>query len=537
MPDLAHARRVGTTELRRRWRSTRGNTVQLAALALTALFYLVFAAAATFGGFVAGQALEAGDVETPLTFARYGAAAVLVFPVFIVAFRTLARLGSVEALDGLLTTIPHEDLAAGLLAAEAAWLLGIGGPLLLLAVGALAVGAGSVALAASTLAAALALLAMGVVSGFAVGFAVRALIARSEFVARHKTALGAAVFVAYMGLVVTERLDAVVQPILEAVRVSPVGWFGDLALLPLGLGTAPVLAVAALAATPLVVAGCFAASAWLAGRYWYGDHASGPTGETRSSGFGTGRVGRAVRGLPRPTARVATKSWLRALRAPIKLVYVVYPLFVVVGPISQAIQAGEVPHTLPPLLALYGAWATGAAFTLNPIGDEGAVLPVTLTTPVSGRSYVNGLLVAGAGLGGPVTGILTLGTALASSLPVATAVALGVAGAGLPVCAAALAAGIGSAFPKFETSSITRSREAVLPSMYAFAAFSLALMVAWIPAAVGAFAAEPLGESVGVAPAVVAVGGAALTLAVAGAGGWFSYRYAVGTFDGFHLEG
>jgi len=42
---------------------------------------------------------------------------------------------------------------------------------------------------------------------------------------------------------------------------------------------------------------------------------------------------------------------------------------------------------------------SGVAFGLNPLGDEGDVLPVTLTTTVSGRTFVRGLAILGFSVG------------------------------------------------------------------------------------------------------------------------------------------
>ena len=534
-PTVDHVRLIATTELRRRWRSTRDNRVQLAALALASVFYLLAAGVGVFGGLAAGRAIAAGDVETPLRYARYAAAAVLVFPTFIAGFRTAARLGSYDALDGLLTTVPHTDLTGGLLVAEGAWFAGAFALPAVLAGIAVGVGAGSAAIAATTLLALGSLVALGVTTGFALGFAARTVLSRSEFVARHRTALGALVFVAYMGLVGSGNIDAVVQPVLEVVRASPVGWFGDLALLPTEVAVSPGLAAAALLGTPLLGAGLFAASTWLAGRYWFGDHARAQSGETPSRRLVDGLTIGVFDGLPRPTAAVARKSWLRAVRAPIKLVYAVYPLFFLVGYLSQAIEARAVPAELVPLMGLYGAWATGASFALNPIGDEGAVTPVTVTTPVSGRQFVGGLLVAGAAIGMPLTALIVTGSAALSDLSLAGSAVAVVIAVCLPPLAAAIASGAGSLFPKFETSNITRSREAIVPSLYAFALYSLVLAISWLPTGVGILAADPLGDSLGVAPAAVAVGGGALTLAIAGIAALVSLRYAVRRFDTFRL--
>ena len=42
-----------------------------------------------------------------------------------------------------------------------------------------------------------------------------------------------------------------------------------------------------------------------------------------------------------------------------------YPAFVLLTPVTQAVQTGEVPATLPAIFAVYGAWAAGAGISVS----------------------------------------------------------------------------------------------------------------------------------------------------------------------------
>jgi len=185
-------------------------------------------------------------------------------------------------------------------------------------------------------------------------------------------------------------------------------------LLPVLDAASALQAVAVVVGSAVVSGLAVLASVRVSERRWYDDGVDARARETDSvSG------GRLDGLLGRRTAWVARKSWLRARRAPIKLLYVAYPIFVLVTPIQASVEAGRVTSLLPTTIALYGAWLTGALFTLNPLGDEGAVLPVSAITGVTGREFVGGLVTASALLGGPITLVLTAVLAVLSPLPAA----------------------------------------------------------------------------------------------------------------------
>lgn len=532
LPSPRHAGVIARVELRRQWRKATSSRAKLAAHVVVGVFFLAFAAAAAFGGYFAGEAVASGSVDDPVTPAGYAAGAVMAFGAFIAGIRGFQETGEPDEPALLLTTVPHRDVVGGLLLAEIGTQVALFGLPAAVAAVAFAVGAGS-PLSLVLVPVGLLLPALfGALVGYDGSLAVKNVLVRSEFVAAHKGALGVLAVLAYVGLLVSNSLGAAFALVVEPVRASPVGWFADLALLAVAPGASPVRAVGAVAFALVALVVGVAVAVRLAEWLWYADRAQpeerGTPAASKTSTVAGGLLGGRI---DRPTAWVARRAWLQTRRNPIKAVFVFYPLFVAYGPVATAFETGSVPATLPPAMALYGAWATGALFALNPFGDEGAVLPVTVISGVGGRRFVRGTLLPGLAVGLPVTLALTVGAGVLS--PLALSETLLLAGAATALCfgAAGIAVGAGTAFPKFERTSVTRSRKVVMPGLYAFGAYSLVLVVLASPG-LGAVALPALGLLDGGPPGVAVVAaGAGLTALLAGGAGFLGYRYAAGRFD------
>ncbi|WP_254536319.1 hypothetical protein [Halomarina litorea] len=529
--NAAHAIRIARTELVRRFRVVTGMRAQLVALGVGLLFGVVPLFGSIVVAYFAGQGVAAGEFGDPVGVGRLLAAGLPTVLALLTALRAVQTTSVPVHPDGLLTTVPHREAVAGLLLTELTVTLGVlGAPLVGVPV---AYGVGSGALLAIPLAflALLSLIVLGVLSGFALGLVVRNAVARSETLARYKTAIAAVLFVVYFVAVTNAETGAALAPVVGAVGETPLGWFADLAL----YGTTPdAVAVRAAGAGVLTLVGVPAlagACSWLAAWLWYAQPVRPESDDAESSGIGT------VAFLPRRMARIARKSWIRAKRGPIRLLYVLYPLFLLVAPIQDAVVEGRVPTALPPLLAFYGAWATGAAFTLNPIGDEGPVLPVTLTTPVGGRTFMGGLCLAGAVVGVPLTVLAAGVSGVLSDLGTPALAAVLVGSVVLPLSATALATGIGTLFPRMESVRVSRTHEAIVPSLIAFAVYSLVLVVTGIPVLVAGtpLLREGVVSSLGVGTTLVVAGGVALSVVLAGLAGGLSLRYAVGRFEDYYL--
>ncbi len=529
-PDPNHAVRIAANELRIAWRKLRGkSTAQLASLGIVVVFGAVFTAAAAYGAYLGGRGLaenpgEAGQLVSLVP------AGLATMTLFLAAYMTVVQLGDIDVRDGYLTTVPARDVVGGLLLAGYVRAAGLFVAPLLVASVAFAVGAGSPLSFPLAALAVLALTATAVLVGFPVGVGIAYLASRSAIVARFKTLIGAAAFLAYFGLIVSGTFDEAISPILGVAEASPVSWYADLAVLAVVPSASTAKAGVVLAGSVVFGAGGVLASVRLSERRWYTE--SVDAGERETDSVSGGRLDRLVGRQP---AWVARKSWLRARRAPIKLVFVAYPAFLLVTPVQASVEAGHVTASLPPSIALYGAWMTGAAFTLTPLGDEGAVLPVTAISGVSGREFVSGLVVASAIFGVPLTVAVAGGLAVLSPLPPVALACTVAAAAILPVVAAALAAGVGTTYPNYDATSISRSREVVVPSMWAFGVYTLAfLLTAGIATAVQIpGAASTLAELLGVGNAAVHVGALAVGVLLAGLLATASVRIAVRAFDDY----
>jgi hypothetical protein len=174
--------------------------------------------------------------------------------------------------------------------------------------------------------------------------------------------------------------------------------------------------------------------------------------------------------------------------------------------LSSGLQSGALGALLAPLAAVVLPWLAGALFAMNPFGDEGAVLPATLTA-VSGRQYVRGLLVPGALYGLPIAVAATGAAALVSPSGLAERVGLVALAAYATCVSVAVAPAIGMAFPRFSAISVGQSREVLPPRMTAVIAHIAvaALPAAWLAALALAprIARAVLAGLVGFLPAVV----------------------------------
>ncbi|MFB6296326.1 MAG: hypothetical protein ABEH66_05755, partial [Halobacteriales archaeon] len=361
----AHVSLLVRTELRRRYRSVRGDTRRFAVLVIAGVLLVLPVGALLAGLYFFGGRVADGSLPGPLSMGtvRGGAAAVLLMVAAITAIRAVQTAAIPSNADGVLIMADHSEVVASILIVEA--IAGAGIVLVPGALGAVAfgIGSGSALAGGAFLAAIVCIVALGSTLGVAIGFAARNALARSETLSRYRTPAGVALFLGYMYVIVATDFESAFEPVVGVLGRTPLGWFGDLALAPLGVGATASLAGGALAVAVAGVAALAVAVDRLAALLWYVEPVEGSTGETDSSGIG------GIAGVPLPVARIVRKTWLRAWRSPIRLLYVVYPLFFVIAPVSEAVRTGVVPRYLPGVIALYGAWATGAAFGLNPLGD------------------------------------------------------------------------------------------------------------------------------------------------------------------------
>ena len=534
-PDRSRAGRIARVELRRTWRSLRATTRGRLLLAGGALVVALYSLGIAGAGYVGGGAVRTaapGTVRLATTGIVVGLLGLTGFTVFQ---RTVKQIGEPDAADGLLTTVRYEDVLAGLLAAECGRLLAVAAaPLAALAVGVTA-GSGLALLGGAVVATSVLVVLFGLLASYAVGLAIKLVVARSAFVARHRATVGSAtaLVLVTVWLLVWGTSD-VQLALLRAATQSPLSWVGELVLLAVpSVAAAPlaagVAAIVLLGSLPVAAVACL----WLAERVWYGDavqpdHEFDAAERTLSDRLLAGRVATATR-------VVAQKSWLRAKRAPLTVQFAIAPAFLLVVQLQTLLLERTVPPTLPLTAGLATAAAAGAAFTLNPLGGEEGVLPLTLTADVSGKQFVTGLALAGLLPGAGLAALFVVGLGLAAGTP-------------LPVLAAALtttlvatlaapwiAAATGVIFPKFEQSTV-RGTSVTVPSGFAFGLYLTILSAVVAPGAVAVTVAI-LGPSlVPVATTWLLAGGATTTLLLSATAAAMGYLYAANRVSSYRLE-
>ncbi|MHB9288489.1 hypothetical protein ACKVMT_15770 [Halobacteriales archaeon Cl-PHB] len=568
MTRLAHAirlARIDVTRMVRKHTASERGVARLASLAV----YVLLALGLTLGGgylmFRFGDDLVAGGVDMGPTAVLGGARGLLgvfwVVGVVIFVVRAVGARGTLTNAEGVLTTVPERTALLGVLLAEYVYvLLWLLAPAAGVGVG-LALGTGTVWPAAGV-PLAIALLGVTVVAvGYPLGVGIRHVVTRFPWVARHKNLVVAVVFAGYFLLLLTGTLDRVMVALFDPMQASPVGWFADLALLGLGsLGADPLRAGGAVVLTAgLALAGTAAGTA-VVRRHWFSDpalagetddepqttrDAPGDDGTTPSHSTRDELASRLAPLVGRSTAALVVLAWRRAARAPLKLLYAAYPLLLLAGMGAEVVQTGNVPTYLPVFILVFVAWAAGVVFTLNPLGDQGAVLPTTLLSHVTGREFVRAQILAALLVAVPLGVVVTATVAILSPLDPTTVVVLVAATPVVMAVVAGLSVGIGMAFPRFEEAKVTKSMKTVIPSRLGFVLLTLHLFLTTTAAVV---VYEPVAREVGAAllsfllPFGLTVSADRLFTASAVAlvplvlAPFASYRYAVRSYDGYTLD-
>lgn len=542
--SLSHIWLIARVEHRRFYRKTPDPLTPIATIVLSGLFILGASIGMGWWGYGFGTTVGTNGFVGQLPLFRLSVAAVALFIMFMMTLMTVNEYGDLDEPTPVLTAIPYWEAVCGRLLINHIFFIEIAAiPILVMAI-AFAIGAGSIVSAPITAVALLAMVVFSTTVGFVIGQLIRLVIARSEFIAKYKTLIGIIVFVAYFGAVASSVFEAIFALDLSMLGETPLGWVADLGMVAV---PTPMIGVTQPAIAAVTVVGGTGILTWVAIRisgillYTVPVQPATDDSPERETPTATSdqseRLSERVFGgrVSRPTLRIAQKSWRRAYRAPLKLQFAAWPVFFLIAPVQQSIEAGEVSTLFPLSIALYGAWATGAAFTLNPLGDEGAVLPITLTSGVQGRQLLRGLVFAGIAVGGPPTVLLAILLGLASPLGMFSAVVTGILGGILCGGACALGASVGTALPKFKRTRLSRNRKAVVPGYLAFAIYSIVLSIVLLP---GLFGGNPalgqwLGDILGLSTQTLALGGLAGTTLLAGGFGWIGLRFAEEKIDGY----
>jgi hypothetical protein len=503
---LRQARLVARTEFRRSVRKVRGSGLRMGGLLLAAGFFTLVAVG--FSALLISLDPDLTGFAVP-DAVRGTVAGQWLFALVILTQRVVSNFPRPDAEAFVLTTIPVRAAVLGQVLAETYRSLAyIGLPVLALA-GALAYVAASPLLFVAVVLAFGLFVASACAVAAALGYGIKLLVARIPGVARNRTALGGVAVLLFFGGYALVQLQVIDYAVFG---VLPMGWFVDLAVVGSPVEGSPVFAIGAAAFGLGGIALAVALAAPLAGELWLGDSVEGRV-EREQARVGTASgdpLAAAISPLAVPvgrpaTRRVAQRTVLLARRAPIKLSFLLTPFVLGAVGLGNLVASGDIAAVLGPLapaLAVTLPWLTGAALALNPLGDEGRVLPVTLTALTDGRAYVRGLALPGLLYGVPLAVVVTPLATLTGNYTVLEVACLTLLAGVTAASSAALAPGVGVAFPRLNAVRVVRGRELVPPRFTAIALHGAAVF------GLGGFAAAAL-----LAPAatrtglVVVVGG------------------------------
>jgi hypothetical protein len=500
----------------------------------------------TAGEQLASGSIDSADLESVPGVVSGVTAVFLIALTIMATIRGFTNVADVDEPACPLISTSLRNAVVGLVAAElvlfALWLA----PLTLVLSGSFAYGAGTPALVLFAPLVLVLLLAVALPIGFVLGVCIRHLLTVYEPIARYRTPLVVALGVAYFAAIALGWIGPLTVLLFDLLGDSPLGWPGHLLLVGIpevpfstAKAVAGVAGVAVIA--PAAMAGGFRAAAF----HWFADPAQSDeeAEEVESSDRLETVLDAAV---SKPVRTVTVTAIRRTKRAPIRLLYVAYPLFGAVFFIEELLETGTLPKYGAVALGLYVVWGTGAAFTLNLLGDHGPAMESVLISTVSGREVVGGTVLAGVLVGAPVALVVSPVAGIVSSLS-AIETGLLIAGTLVGVVAApVLATGVGSLFPRFGSVRVMNKREAVMPSKTAFLVYTMAIMLPSLSGAVlavdglASLVATGLTTLLSLAPTVsptitarmiTAVAWLVVTLGIAAP--FMSVWYAARTFDNY----
>lgn len=470
---IKHSLSVGVFEFRRSVRTMFRDTVRLVAMCVGVLLTSLILASLLFGFSEITRSIETIITREQI---RGSVSLFWLFAVFLIGSRVVSSISHIDAEPLLLTTVSARTVAMGLLVAETLRVLSIFGLPILVLTGALVTGFDALWSYLLVPTGSVLFVVTAVLTGAVFGYAVVWLATTSRFVARHKTVLG------YVGsLVVTGGFYLFFFPQIGGVSQAslawiPIGWLYDLIVVGTPLMESPLYPAGVLlsSAVLLIVGGALVEVEVTA--LWFTAPVSIDTGERPRTDDAMKRedaLAAAAKPLvvPRiismPTRRVAEWSLLRTRRDPRRLMFLLIPLFVIGSSLVSTGLQSEVPHAVAvPLCTVFLPWLVGSIFALNPLGDEGTMLPVTLTA-VSGTQYVHGLMMPGLLLGLPVVILVTGIAGVVSPYALIERISFVILSVYLTCVSVAIAPAIGMAFPRFSAISVSQSRKVLPPRMSA----------------------------------------------------------------------
>lgn len=486
---IRHSMRIGVVEFRRSVRVLRNAPARLLFLCIAPVVWslILIVLSVLFAGALRSVS---GPIPIP-AFVQGTIGMFWLFDVFLIGQRVISQRSRIDSEEIILTAVSARTAASGLVIAEVLRIISY------VAVPTIIITGLSVYAFHSPVSVVMIPLAVGlfvvssVVVAHACGFVGAFLLARSPFIARHKTPIGGflilVVFGGYSGFIYAPMLDIGLDS--SALAWLPVSWYIDLAAIgtPLAQSWAKVTGVLTTTAVSLLGGG------WVIERvtsgFWF-DAPVVPDGEddeterattnaTSSTTSPTTPLASALHPfrlpsrLNAPSRRVAQVIVLRTWRNPSRLSFALVPVLISGSVLINSSQFGYASTVAPVIAAIAVPWTAGLLFGLNPLGDTGAVLPATLTTQLSGRQFIHGLMVPGRLIGLPATILLTIAAGVVS--PYTRFEQLGLLALGLVLLftSVQLAPLVGLWFPRFSAISVGQRRDVVPPSVTAVVVHAL----------------------------------------------------------------
>lgn len=456
------------------------------------------------------------------------------------------RLSRIEP-EFLLTTVPVREVVTGALLLSYARIGARTAPPVVAGAVGFGLGARSPASSVAIVFAAVGLVALAIVTGAAIGLALAVAAARSPRLRRFRNVMQVLAFV--LGLAAWSVVSAAADPVaLVAGWLAPLppAWFVDVALIGAPAVSTELGRAAGAAATLAVGLPILALAATSLAAIRWTTEPVGSVREHRPRSLVAGGVSDKLLGtsVSRPVLTVARKRWLQERRVPrAAWLFAAVVLWAVTGVSVYALDAGRIPAAAPAIVAVACAIAIGVAFGMTPIGTEYQGLKLTLTA-IPGREFVRGTVLAGVGVGAPVSVIVAAILGIAGGLGVPETAAVAVAGVALCTCAVTVGVALGMRADYFDfmpmpmpMSSATVFAEV---GRWSFYRPGIALGVASVLAvpAVLAFApgfAGSVSSASGLPHGIVRIAGSALSTAGAVGTAVVAYRHAVAEYEDYRL--
>lgn len=475
---LRHAMRMGWFEYKHSVRSIRADTGRFVLLSAAMLFptLLLTGLVVLFASVIRGA-----TVEYSLGPSVRGSVAMFwLFGTFFLTQRAATAFSELVAEPFVLTTVSSRTAVVGSLVAESLRVGTYMAPIGLLVTATATYAFGSAATPLMAIAVGCLFVASAVTTGRSFGYGAAWLVARVPVIARHKGTLGGAIVLVFFGLYALVQIPSLPISVDPAtLGVVPVGWLVDLLAVGTPVGWSLGHAVGGLISAGFIVATGVVLATRIASSLWFAEavdtSTTNPT--TKRGRVPTedsdkyGALNRAlgpvsVPFVSGPVRTVAEWTLFRARREPQRLNFLFVPVFGLGSAlVSTLVQGDGSLAILGPAVALLSGWTVGAAFALNPFGDEGPVLPVTLIA-VSGRSFVRGLVTASV-LWLPVVAVLTAVSSFVGGYGLGSTFALALAGCLIAVVGALLSPAIGMWLPRYSAIRIGSSDEVRPPRLVA----------------------------------------------------------------------